>query len=301
MVSSGRDGFISFITRIDIDNIDKLRYNHKCNQPIHEEAGYLFGIRSDQAQLTTIAGIIREDYQRYPRPQQVFVLDRSKQINLGTAEGCFELLLYAILLGAKVQQSVVSTTFWHLRQAGLTRLERLKPGAEAEVLAVLSHHYRALTPHRRKAAALVQAAERIRSGYHGDIRELYGRERRAADLVARLRQFPGIDRRAYWFCREMKYAGVWPDLDQRACLAIDHDVKIPLWFLGFVGADRFFLRDIRSVDCLKVIDTYFGGDVLPLVALARRGCRVGDSDLCRARCAVFAMCQVRFDKSAGCF
>lgn len=263
----------------------------------------MFGIRSNCTDLMKIANLVIEDYQRYHQPQQVFPLDDQRwQINLTTADGCFELLLYAILLGAKVQQSVVSTTFWHLRQAGLTAINRLvEPGAVIKVLSVLSRYYRALTPRQRKAESLVQAAVRVQSDYGGDIRQVYGRHHMDTDVVTTLRQFAGIDQRAYWYCREMKYAGVWPDLDKKACLAVDNDVKIPLWFLGFVGADLFFLRDIRSSDCLKVVSDYFAGDVLPLVALARRGCHFGDSDLCQTRCSVFEMCQVRFEKPAGCF
>jgi hypothetical protein len=215
------------------------------------------------------------------------------EFDLGRPGERFELLLLAILAGAKVQEATAVATFNVLREKGLTDLGRLAAHAgedEAEVQAVLQEHYRALANKVQKAAALFAAAERVRALYRGDVLGLRVPGQPWQETLKALREFPHLKSRSYWYCREMARHGLWPDLEPQACAAVDTPVKLALWRLGYVGEEAAFLRDIPTGDCLRAIDRFFGGDTLPLFYQGDQVCRLGESR-CAGLCRVTAYCR----------
>ena len=264
----------------------------------------MFGIKHTTKELPVIAAKVRADQKRAPKQGLLWQRGQVK-IDLSTAEGRFELLVYTILSGAKVRRTVLDQTFQELREAGLVnsiRLAQQDLQDKEEVKEVLSCNYRALTSHIRKIQAIFQAGINVEQQYSGDIGTLYAiAAGDSGSVIKRVREFAGINLQASWFCREMKLAGVWADLDRSICLIVDPEIKVPLWYLGFAGVDSYFLRDVPVRECFQALERYFGGDPFPVLIKSRWYCQKGDSSLCKGQCSVFEVCQIRFREPAGCF
>ncbi len=264
----------------------------------------MFGIKHTAQELPVIAGKVRADQEKAPK-QDLFWQRGQITIDLSTAAGRFELLIYTILSGAKVRRAILDQTFQALREAGLVnsvRLAQQNLQDKEKVKTILSCYYRALTSHVRKVQAIFAAGTTVEQQYAGDIGTLYTvAAGDSKNIIKGVREFAGINLQASWFCREMKLAGVWADLDQAVCLIVDPEIKVPLWYLGFAGVDSYFLRDVPLRECFQALERYFGGDPFPVLIKSRWYCQKGDSSLCKAQCSVFEVCQIRFQKSAGCF
>ncbi|MBO8125622.1 MAG: hypothetical protein H0Z38_00105 [Firmicutes bacterium] len=264
----------------------------------------MFGMAQDRRDLEETAARVYQDWQDSPKTGKVWTRTGDIELDLGTPLGRFELLIYAILSGAKVQVSTVDRTFSELRKRGLTKAANLAAveGDRIEsIISVFRRHYRALTSRQRKADALVEAGVRVLAECAGDIGGAFQLVGGDSDrLLDYIRGFSGIDLRAYWFCREMKQAGIWPKVSDSVCLAVDAEIKLPLWYLGFVGTDSYYLRDVSTKECLQAIQNYFHGNPFPLLVKSRHWCQKGDSRLCAGQCRVYEHCQIRFYRSAGC-
>ncbi len=245
----------------------------------------------------TVARALREAWRGQKTEGTAFVLRRGREevhLDLAEREGRFALLLLAILAGARVQEATAVATFNALRERGLAGLDRLaarRDGDGPAVREVLREHYRALASKAQKAEALFAAAERVVQRYGGDPGNVHQPGQPWAETLRALREFPHLKSRAYWLCREMHRHGLWPDLEPRACAAVDTPVKLALWRLGFVGREAAFLRDITAGDCLQAIDRYFGGDAFSLFYQGERLCRPGWTGLCEGECRVAAYCR----------
>lgn len=265
----------------------------------------MFALESYRRDLTAVAKDVLADWSRRPKPDGIWSKHKDLALDLSNPQGRFGLLIYAILSGARVRPSHLRRTFLELQEAHLVDSARLALGSELDketVLGIFESRYRALTQYERKAEALLAVGKKVETEYAGDIGRLYSLcAGRAGEVLSAIRGFPGIDHQAYWFCREMKLEGIWPDLDNSACLAVDNEIKFPLWYLGFVGRGSYFIRDVSAEECLEAIQIYFAGDPLPLLYKSRSLCQYGDSQLCQQACSSSEECQVRFLKSAGCF
>ncbi|HHW14146.1 MAG TPA: hypothetical protein GXX28_04330 [Firmicutes bacterium] len=247
--------------------------------------------------LAAAAGALRQAWRGRQEDGTRFVFRRGREevrLELGTREDRFALLILAILAGAKVQESIAAATLKALREQGLTHPDRLAartPPDEAAVRTVLQESYRALASKAQKADALFAAAVRVAGLYDGDPLNIHLPGQPWQETLEALRGFAHLKSRAYWFCREMRRHGLWPDLEPQACAAVDPPVKLALWRLGYVGRNAVFLRDIPAAECLQAIERFFGGDPLPLFYQGERLCRPARPALCAEECRVAAYCK----------
>lgn len=217
------------------------------------------------------------------------------RVDLRTTQGRWELVVLAVLTGARVREEVAVRTFRALRQQGLLRFEVLSTDedARAGVHEVFHRHYRALGDRRAKADALIENARRLVDEWQGDLNNLYLDSLKDGGLASRLRQFAQIDRMALWVCRTLKVRGIWPAAPIEDCLYIDRPVRLPLERLplGYGG-----LEEERARRALELIEELFEGDVFPLYLQGTSLCAQDDVETCLSECPVAPWC--RFPKGA---
>lgn len=224
---------------------------------------------------------------------------KSVVIELGKAQGRFELLCLAVLTGAKVQPQVALKTFVRLRETGLFDLGTLlsrSSECEAEILGVLEKEYRALTVKSQKAAAFVRNARLVAERYDGDLLAVYDPggetdvEEAGNRTVEKLQFFSHINSRAYWFCREMRRFGLWPRIAPRSGHAIDYPVRLALWRLNLVGEGLEATEWLRPADCVEMAKAL--PDLLPFFYQGERRCKHPDGGRCRDGCQVSGFCHL---------
>ena len=217
------------------------------------------------------------------------------RVDLRTAQGRWELMVFAVLTGARVREEVAVKTFRALRQKGLLRFEVLATDedARAGVHEVFQRHYRALADRPAKADALVENARRLVDEWQGDLNNLYLASLKDGGLVRELQRFAQIDRMALWICRTLKVRGIWPAAPREDCLYVDRSVRLPLERLplGYGG-----LEEERSRRALELIEELFEGDVLPLHLQGASLCAQDDVETCLGECPVAPWC--RFPREA---
>lgn len=218
----------------------------------------------------------------------------SHSVDLATAQGRWELLVLAILKGARVRDQVVIDTFGALKDEGLLDYVRTitNPHVHREsVLAVLHKEYRALVRKEVKADAIVHNAQRLEQEWQGDLNTLY--ERYYNDdqvLLTELRSFQQIDRMALWICRTMRLHGVWPHVGAQACRYHDKYTRLPLKRLyGLCGADS---HDSMALEehWQDLTDRLFYGDLCTLYLQGFHLCNQNDIDVCLSECPAASWC-----------
>ncbi|MFO7318111.1 MAG: hypothetical protein FWJ64_01240 [Limnochordia bacterium] len=213
------------------------------------------------------------------------------EIDLTTAHGKWQLLMLAVLKGARVREAVVYRTFAGLVERGLDRLEKLAADSaftREELEEVLARRYRALTRREAKVEALVENAARLLREYGGDLDRLYaaaGGDSQA--LVRALQEFKQMGVTAHWLCRVLKHHGIWPGAGPEATRYFDRYTELPLQRLGLVAGGA---GGGRGGGAAKFVDAYLGGDTLPLYRHGLFLCSRDDAALCRAECPFHRLC-----------
>lgn len=216
-------------------------------------------------------------------------------IDLATPQGRWELLVFAILAAARVQEHVVQCTWIALHEAGLlepTRLANASRGDKMALKRILSQTYRALISKDAKADALMRGARHLLDQWGGDLNNIY--HAHAGDDVALLeaiREFRQLHLGASWLCRVMQCHGQWPSVGPLATQHIDVHVRRVLLRLGMLEPASIW-SEYRNA-CLHLIDTHFGGETAPLYLQGRELCQAEDVKVCQTRCSVYAWCVYR--------
>lgn len=254
---------------------------------------------------TTWTATLESDsgYGRYRTSGEGAVHERAERcvaIELGHAQGRFELLCLAVLTGAKVQANVALKTFLLLRKRGLLKLEDLlgRPyECEAEILDILEKEYRALAVKSQKAAAFVRNARVVAERYGGDPLNVHD-ARGSADseevgrqTVEKLQFFSHINSRAYWICREMRRFGLWSSIDPRSGHTVDFPVRLSMWRLGLVGLRSDATQDIRLMEYTEVAKAL--PDLLPFFYQGERRCKSPAGGRCQDGCHVRDFCHLQ--------
>lgn len=223
-------------------------------------------------------------------------LEPVAEIQLGTAQGRFELLALAVLHAARVREHIAEATFLELRRRGLLELGRIArwlPEDLAELGEVLRVHYKALADKNRKMEAIFHNARILRDSFGGELENACHPGKVAPEVTIRaLQGFWQIKDKAYWICREMRRHGVWGDLDPGACHAVDIHVKLALWRLGLAGWDASHLGEVSARDCQETLRRWFA-DSLPVYLQGIRLCSRWNPRLCRKQCRVIDFCRWR--------
>gem|GEM_PF-2297430 len=228
------------------------------------------------------------------------------RVDLAAPSGRWELLVLAVLLGARVTNRVVERTFATLRNQGLLDLERLACGGEGlrhALEEVFRTEYHALGNKAGKIEALIDNARRLVEVWDGDLHAIYLAARKrvqeepasreatatgqpgpvaAAEhgvdekmLIQSLQEFKHVKQLAFWVCRTLKAHGIWRDLGPWATGYHDRYTRLPLERLG-IEHDSFDLRSQAGVMAL-----YLQGYNL---------CSQDDVKVCLNECPVAAWC-----------
>ncbi|HEX6970976.1 MAG TPA: hypothetical protein VF234_02010 [Limnochordia bacterium] len=257
------------------------------------------GGHADAAHLEAVARRLREAW--LGRPGAGIYRTSRIAIDLGTAQGRWELLALAVLSAARVRESIAEEAFSALREEGWLLLDRLtgdERASEEAITAILERRYRAVVSKRAKAAALVRNARRLSSEWGGDLQALY---RHAAGdervLVAALQRFDQLHSRALWLCRVMAIHGGWA-VGPTATRFLDAHVRRPLERLGFLAGGRSS-GPIQHHQAWEAIDRYFEGDTAQLYRHGKELCAHDDVTLCRAHCGLIDACRFWRDLPEG--
>lgn len=216
----------------------------------------------------------------------------SIKVDLATAQGRWQLMILAVLRGARVRERSIEETFAALVQQGLTDLERLATGGpqvELELLQVFTAHYRALTSRQSKVDALMTNAALLKSEYGGDLHNLYLALRDDSEaLIKALRRFKQVGQVAYWMCRTLKVHGIWPDLGPEATQYLDRYTDLPL--------ERLELRvpfdeERPGSTAMRFAAKHLGGDTVPLYLQGFILCSQNDVTVCRSECSLASECR----------
>lgn len=205
------------------------------------------------------------------------------RIDLGTAQGRWELLVLAVLLGARVTRRSVADTFGALRDEGLLELSAIADPSEAALRraeSILESTYRALGHKSGKLAAIVHNAGTVRDQWNGDVHDLYvgllGPDGIDEDALLRsLKSLKHIKRLAYWVCRTMKAHGLWRELGTEAVRYHDSQSRLPL--------ERLALPTRPAEGHVPV-------NVLPYYLQGVHLCAENDPATCHAECPVAKWC-----------
>lgn len=224
-----------------------------------------------------------------------FYRGNSLVIDLKSVEGRAQMLVLANLLGARATDSVAEETFLALGEAGLLEWERLTAGSSEDrkrALEILRTTYRAVADKQQKVEAIYRNQALLAYKWSGDLNNLYAEQKQnGALLIAELQNFGHIRQRAYWLVREMKVAGVWPDVDPTVTAYYDVHVRRTLSRFGLIRSDESFGPRAASLEeCEAVVNRWFGGDVLPLYLHGSRLCIHADRNVCAGSCPVKENC-----------
>lgn len=213
------------------------------------------------------------------------------EIDLATPQGKWELLILAVLKGARVRDAVVQETFLALVERGLTDLELLasrSSAVRAAVAEVLRETYRALGRKEAKVEALMENAARVVEEYGGDLDRLYHRTGGDdAALIRELQRFKQVGAVAHWYCRTLKVHGVWPDVGGEATRFFDRYTDMPLVRLGLIGEDEAG-PPARLGE--RFVDLYLDGDATPLYLQGLLLCSQNRPVVCLAECPLHSRC-----------
>ncbi|MGI6081586.1 MAG: hypothetical protein ACOYEP_01760 [Limnochordia bacterium] len=213
------------------------------------------------------------------------------QIDLTNPQGRWELLVLAVLLAARVSESVAETAFEALQRHGLLDLERMRLMRSQDthqVGEILHGEYRGIVDRGKKAAALFANAQMLHDIYDGDLNRLYELGRTSAEVVPMLQQFKQIHTRARWLCRSMHEAGLWTDLAKDEVVFLDSHVRRALSRLGLVDNNQAWPR--LKQEMYKVITDLFDGDTTCLYRLGRYVCSVIEPETCNGQCPLRDIC-----------
>ena len=215
----------------------------------------------------------------------------SQEIDLATVDGKWQLLILAVLRGARVRETVVEETFEALVKNGLTGIERLASGT-AEVRAglagVFAAKYRALGHRAAKVDALVANAALLLEEYGGDLDRLYAQSMGdASALIHKLQRFRQVGLTAHWFCRVLKIHGIWPGVSAEATRYFDQYTDLPLERLGLVEPGETS-KPMRLT--ARFVDAYLDGDTTPLYLHGLHLCSQNRASVCVAQCPLSEWC-----------
>lgn len=212
-------------------------------------------------------------------------------IDLTSTQGRFELLILAVLMGARVSQRVIDDTFEALKDKGLLDLEVLAtatPGTRSDLEAIIQERYRALTSKAAKVDALLYNASHLQRNWRGDLNTIYDTHKGdPTQMLRALRQFRHISRMALWICRTMCAHGIWKDIDPSLTWYFDRASNLPLRRLGYVSGDG---DTQRYADLQAVISDFFDSELLYLYLHGTVLCSLDDIDTCWSRCPVATWC-----------
>jgi hypothetical protein len=234
-------------------------------------------------------------------------------IDLTTQQGRWELVVLALLLAARISETVAEHTFHLLRECGLLVFDRVLKQGLADVTQtqeILQTEYRALINRNRKVMAIYANAKWLKEHYQGDIQNIYDscfnvtttQSEDAADLYEEeatsagkeltrcLRQLHQIDNRARWICRVMKEAELWPLVPVESTIYFDRHVRCVLQRQGLVSSGP--LKD-QLQDAEDAIGYLFGGDTIGLYRLGKYLCQKHDPALCKEKCCLYESCGYR--------
>lgn len=232
-------------------------------------------------------------------------------IDLTTQQGRWELVVLALLLAARISESVVERTFQLLRESGLLEYERVLIQRLTDVTQtqeILQAEYRALINRNRKVMAIYSNAKWLADYYDGDIQRIYdscypeedvddptmATEEAAADaaseLIRRLRKLQQIDSRARWISRVMLEAELWPQVPVAATVYFDRHVRCVLQRLGVIATGQ--LQDqLHAAE--EAIEALFNNDTIGLSRLGKYVCQKHDPVLCAQKCCLYEYCSYR--------
>lgn len=213
-------------------------------------------------------------------------------VDLATPKGRWQLLVLAVLRGARVREHVVEETFSVLVERGLTDLDRLAAASasiRAELQEVFEAHYRALGRREAKVEALISNAALLKSEYEGDLHTLYRTHREEPDvLIKALQRFKQVGQVAYWICRTLKVHGVWPDLDPSVVQYVDRFTDLPLHRLELCSP---FDEERLGTRALRFANELLQGDTTPLYLHGLILCSQDDYGICLSECPLDAACR----------
>lgn len=212
-------------------------------------------------------------------------------VDLSTAHGKWQLLILAVLRGARVLESVVHETFAHLVEDGLDGLERLaagEPGTRESLRRVFAAKYRALGRREAKVEALLENASLLMREYGGDLDRLYHRTGgESQSLIQELQRFKQIGLTAHWLCRVLKIHTVWPDVGAAATRYFDRYTDLPLERLGLVAPEESGRSARRAA---RFVDVYLEGETTPLYLHGLHLCSKSSVVVCAAGCPFSTWC-----------
>jgi len=207
-------------------------------------------------------------------------------IDLTAPQGRWELLALAVLLAARVSETVAEITFQSLKDRGLLDLWRLYQASATDIQQVheiIALEYRAFTPRERKAEALIHNAGLLINGYDGDLDNIYrsylaGRRETVDNrkgvglpgLSKMIAQFTQVGQRSRWLCRTMHEAGLWTQAELGDRYFIDNHVYRAALRLGLITAHTPWTLAKEEID--EVVARLFEGDPIYLYKLGRYFC-----------------------------
>lgn len=213
-------------------------------------------------------------------------------VDLATAEGRWQLLILAVLRGARVRERVVEETFVALVARGLTDLRRLAlggPSTKTQLLEVFAAHYRALGHREAKVEALMANAALLQNEYGGDLHSLYLASPGEPDaLIKALQRFKQVEQVAYWICRTLKVHGIWPDLGPEATQYFDRYTDLPVERLGLRSS---FDDERAGTAAMRFAARRLQGDPVPLYLHGLILCSQNEISICRSECPLAPECR----------
>ncbi|WP_324669606.1 hypothetical protein [Geochorda subterranea] len=232
------------------------------------------------------------------RPPLASLTRYGETIDPTCAQGRWELLALAVLLGAPVPRDAAEATFCQLRAQGLldlTAAARSAPEWAEAVEEVMTRSYRGRVDRGLQRRRLAAAAQGVQTRWAGDLDgvwEAAGRD--AGRAVTLLREgIGGIDRMAAWLVREMGRLGVWPGAHRHAAAFFaDPFLREAAVNLGLVtpaqasGSRPHLERRLRDV-----VSRHFAGDSTVLSSHGRAFCHARNPAVCLSRCPVSRYCR----------
>lgn len=213
-------------------------------------------------------------------------------VDLKTSEGKWELLILAVLIGARVRERVVEQTFGILKREGLLRREPLINGdvrTKERLIQLFRTHYKALGNRRAKVEALFWNARYLEKTWGGDLDQIYQKSGKdKSQLIQQLREFQQIGRVAYWICRTLHAHGIWDGVAVDSTWYFDRYPNLPLSRLGFLDHGN---RRTKPNEIKGVLRQWFEGDVVSLYMHGLVLCSQDNPNACLAECPVSSWCK----------
>ncbi|HEY8425591.1 MAG TPA: hypothetical protein VIK73_06215 [Limnochordales bacterium] len=232
------------------------------------------------------------------RPPLASLQRYGETVDAGCAQGRWELLALAVLLGAPVPRDAAEATFCQLRAQGLLDLRmaaRASPEWAEAVEAVMTRCYKGRVDRGLQRRRLAAAAQVVQTRWEGDLDRVWdAADRDPGRTVAMLREaIGGIDRMAAWLVREMGRLGAWPGAHRHAAAFFaDPFLREAAAKLGFVTPDEASGSRTRLERRLRdVVSRHFAGDSTVLSSHGRAFCHARNPAVCLSRCPVSRYCR----------